>query len=493
MVKIKNVIISFLLLLIIGNISFSQKKNLEQTAKTIKKIETYINEIEKVGFNGTVLVELNGEKMISKGYGFRNTNQKLKNTPDTIFDIGSITKQFTAAAILKLEMQGKLSTDDKITKYFENVPKDKSEITIHQLLRHSSGLPSVVGGDFDRISQSEFVEKVFSAPLKFESGTRFSYSNVGYSLLAMIIEKVSGASYEQFSYENLWKPAKMESTGYTRPNFDNNLIATGYSETGEVWGKPNEQAWDGDAPYWHLKGNGGILSTVEDLYKWHLALSSDGILSKEAKQKYYRPTLRADEDANSYYAYGWGVQKTRRNTSLIQHNGTNRIFYADFYRFLDEGTTIILLSNKSYPNVVETNPEISRIIFDPNYQPPVPVAANETNRAFTAEVIKILLERGFEAGVKAYKKRAKNVNLLERTINAKGYDLLSEKKMNQSIDVFKTNVFAFPKSANAFDSLGEAYLEAGNKDLAIENYKKSLVLNPDNKNAEEVLKRISNK
>ncbi len=493
MAKIKNAIISFLLLLIISNISFSQKNNLEQTAKTIKKIETYLNEIEKVGFTGTVLVELNSEKKISKGYGFRNINQKLKNTPDTIFDIGSITKQFTAAAIVKLEMQGKLGTEDKISKYFSNVPKDKSEITIHQLLRHSSGLPSVAGGDYDKISQGEFVEKVLNEPLKFESGTSFSYSNVGYSLLAMIIEKVSGMSYEQFLYENLWKPANMELTGYTRPNFDNNLIATGYKETGEVWGKPNEQAWDGNAPYWHLKGNGGILSTVEDLYKWHFALLSDRILSKEAKQKYYRPKLRADEDANSYYAYGWDVHKTKRNTNLIQHNGTNRIFYSDFYRFLDEGTTIILLSNKSHPNFIKTNLEISKIIFDPNYQPSLPIADNETNRAFTEEVIKNILERGFESVVKAYKKRAKNVNLLESTVNAKGYDLLSEKKINQAIDVFKLNVFAFPKSANAFDSLGEAYLEVGNKDLAIENYKKSLLLNPDNKNAEEVLKRLSNK
>jgi tetratricopeptide (TPR) repeat protein len=215
-------------------------------------------------------------------------------------------------------------------------------------------------------------------------------------------------------------------------------------------------------------------------------------LSGEAKQKYYRPKLRADEDANSYYAYGWDVHKTRRNTYVIQHNGTNRIFYSDFNRFLDEGVTIIQLSNKAHQNFFETNLEISKIIFDPNYQPEIPIADNETNRSFTAEVIKIVLEKGFDAGVAAYKKRVKNVDLLQRTVNAKGYDLLSAKKTNQAIDVFKLNVLAFPKSANAFDSLGEAYLEAGNKDLAVENYKKSLALNPDNKNAEEVLKRLSN-
>ena len=492
MTKTKNIIISFLLLLIVSSISFSQKKNIEQTAKTIKKIETYLDKIEKFGFTGTVLVELNGEKVVSKGYGFRNINQKQKNTPNTIFDIGSITKQFTAAAILKLEMQGKLSTDDKISKYFSDVPKDKSEITIHQLLRHSAGLPSVVGGDYDKITKGEFVDKVLNAPLEFESGTRFSYSNVGYSLLAIIIEKVSGKSYEQFLYENLWKPSNMESTGYKRPGFDNDLIATGYKDDKE-WGKPIDKEWETDAPYWHLKGNGGILSTTEDLYKWHLALLSDKILSKEAKQKYYHPKLRENEDTNSYYAYGWDVHKTNRNTTLIQHNGTNSIFYSDFYRYLDEGTTIILLSNKAHPNFRETNREISKIIFDPLFKPVIPIAEDETNRTFTEEIIKITLEKGLTAGTEAYKKRKRNVNLIERLVNSKGYNLLSDKKLQEAIDIFKLNVFAFPKSANAFDSLGEAYLEAGNKDLAIENYKKSLLLNPDNKNAEEVLKRLANK
>src|SRR5687768_14792269 len=161
-----------LVLLITAGFGFSQKSNVAQTTQ---RIENYLNELEKVGFSGTVLIELNGKKAISKGYGFRDAAQKLKNTPDTIFDIGSITKQFTAAAILKLEMQGKLNTDDKISRYFSNVP-DKSEITIHQLLRHSSGLPGVVGGDYDKITESEFIKKVLETPLKFPSGERFAYS-----------------------------------------------------------------------------------------------------------------------------------------------------------------------------------------------------------------------------------------------------------------------------------------------------------------------------
>ena len=491
MKKIKNIAVCFLFVLIIGSICFSQTRKTEQTAKTIKKIEAYLDKIEKVGFAGTVLVEINGERAISKGYGYRNINQKLKNTPDTIFDIGSITKQFTAAAILKLEMQGKLNTEDKISKYFNNVPADKAEITIHQLLRHSAGFPSVVGGDFDKISEGEFIEKVLNAPLRFESGTRFSYSNVGYSLLAIIVEKVSGMSYERFLYENLWKPANMESTGYKRPAFSTELIAVGYKD-GKQWGKPTDKEWDKDAPYWHLKGNGGILSTTEDLYKWNRALLSDKILSKEAKAKYYHPRLRTGENDNPYYAYGWDILKTKRNTILTRHNGANGVFYADFYRYVDEGITIIMLSNVAQRSLLETNREISRIIFDPQFEPVIPTAENETNRAFTEEIIKITLEKGLAAGVESYKKRKRGVNLIERVVNVKGYDLIEDKKLQQSIEIFKLNVFAFPKSANAFDSLGEAYLEAGNKDLAIENYKKSLLLDPDNRNAEEVLKRLSN-
>jgi CubicO group peptidase (beta-lactamase class C family) len=457
--------------------------------KTTARVSAYLDRLEAVGFTGSVLVEINGRKAISRGYGFRNAAQKLKNTPDTLFDIGSITKQFTAAAILKLEMQGKLSTDDKITKFFENVPPDKAGITLHQLLRHIAGFPSVVGGDYDKIGREEFIDKLMQSPLKFEPGARFSYSNVGYSLLAMIVERVSGQKYEQFLYENLWHPAGMETTGYSRPAFDRDLIATGYKEDKE-WGKPTDKEWEGDAPYWHLKGNGGILSTVEDMYKWHLALLGDNILSKEAKQKYYHPQFRPGENENPYYAYGWDILKTPRNTILTRHNGTNRVFYADFYRYIDEGVAVILLSNKAHQDFFGTDRTISKIIFDPGFVPEIPAADNEANRAFTDEAIRIAGEKGPEAGLEAVRKRKKGVDILERRINDRGYDLLNDGKKNEAVAVFRLAVMAFPKSANAFDSLGEAYMEAGNKELAIENYKKSLALDPENKNAEEMLKKL---
>jgi CubicO group peptidase (beta-lactamase class C family) len=459
---------------------------------TVKKVDAYLERLEKIGYSGTALVAIDGKPVISRGYGFSDRENRIKNSPKTIHDIGSITKQFTAAAILKLEMQGKLSTDDKITKYFPDVPLDKAGITIHQLLRHSSGLPAGIGGDFDKITEADFIEKVLASPLRFPVGTQFGYSNIGYSLLALVVENVSGRTYESFMYENLWKPAGMGVTGYSRPKFDKRLIAVGY-RIDERWGKATEKEWAGPAPYLHLTGNGGILSTTEDLLKWDQALLTDDILSKEAKKKYYFPALRPNETGKSHYGYGWDVSKTDRNTTRIWHNGSNRIFYADFYRFVDDGVTIILMTNNGQQSFTVAGSAIAKIIFDPSYEPEMPIPDNAANRMFTDALVQLVLTKNVAAAEKQFRARSQGVDLLENVVNAKGYDLLGEKKLKESIDVFKLNVLAFPKSANAYDSLGEAYLESGDKKAAAENYRKSLELDPENGNAREVLKKIEGK
>ncbi|CAM4081114.1 serine hydrolase domain-containing protein [Gillisia hiemivivida] len=458
--------------------------------ETIQQITTYLSELEKVGFNGSVLVELNGKQVISEGYGFSDKERQLKNSSTTIFDIGSITKQFTAAAVLKLEMQGKLSTDDKLSKFFENIPKDKEIITIHDLLRHQSGLISNVGKDFEKISKEEFLNKVLSSELRFEVGTSFSYSNIGYSLLAMIIEKVSGQTYETYLYENLWKPAQMKLTGYSRPEFDRDLIAVGYYKDDRIWGKPTDKEWDKTAPYWHMRGNGGILSTTEDLYKWHKALTGDLILSNEAKNKLYQPKIRAEEDYSAIYAYGWDVSETNRNTTRVWHNGTNNFLYADFLRYIDEGTTLIMLSNKSHSNFDELNQEISQIIFNPKYIPVIPVADNEINRNFTNYIIGAIQEFGLEKANEEYQKKANSQSLLEFMMRNEGLNNLYNSKPDIAMQIFQMNVFVHPNVAKALQALGEGYMETGKKELALKFFNKSLSINPDNPFANKMIKRL---
>jgi CubicO group peptidase (beta-lactamase class C family) len=485
--QMKQIFTALLLLILLNFPAGAQNKNENDI---IDRLDRYLSGIEKVGFNGTVLVELNGEKVISKGYGYSNKDEQLRNSPAAIFDIGSITKQFTAAAILKLEMNGKLSTGDKLSKYFENVPQDKANITIHDLLRHQSGLTGGVGRDYEKISEEDFLGKVFSSELRSGPGSKFSYSNIGYSLLAMIIEKVSGQAYETFLYENLWKPSGMEMTGYMRPAFDTSLIAVGYYRDDRVWGKPTEKEWGESAPYWHLNGNGGILSTTEDLFKWHKALMADQILSPEAKRKFYHPELRTDENETIYYAYGWEVFKTDRNTRRVWHNGSNNFFYADFMRFIDEDITLIMLTNKSHPNFDDLNFTLSRIIFNEEYNPEIPVEDNEANRNFTNRIIKTIEDSGIEQAKEEFIKKDENEKLLEFMMRNAGFNFIDDNKPEIGMKIFEMNVFVYPGSPEALQALGEGYMETGKNELALKYFKQSLDINPDNPFIKDMIKKL---
>lgn len=342
----------------------NKKTNEKKTVA--EKVNSYLNKLEKTGFSGTILIDYKGEKLLSKGYGKSDVKNNILNQSNTILDIGSITKQFTAAGILKLEMLGKLSVNDDISKYFPNIPTDKSKITIHQLLTHSSGLVEGVGDDYETITEKEFINRVFQAPLMSPIGEKYHYSNVGYSLLSIIIEKVSGRTYEEFLNKNLFIPAGMKQTGYRIPKWKNENIAIGYSRK-LAWGKPNEKKWDVSAPFLNLKGNGGILSSVEDMYKWHLALLGNQILDAKSKEKYYKPYIKEGENASSFYAYGWAIFPTPRKTNLITHNGGNGIFFADFWRYLEEQVTIIVLTNNSdsYSDLIAS--QIAAIILKDNH------------------------------------------------------------------------------------------------------------------------------
>lgn len=456
----------------------------------LQKVETYLSQMEEVGFTGVVLIELDEQPKLSKGYGLRDKQKQLKNSPETIFDIGSITKQFTAAAILKLEMQEKLSVHDKLLKFFPNIPPDKKDISIHDLLRHQSGLIRNVGNDYEKISEVDFLNKVFSSELQSEPGSEFSYSNIGYSLLALIIERVSNHSYESYLYKHLWEPLRMESTGYTRPDFDLELIAMGHTKDQPNWGKPTDKEWDTMAPYLHLKGNGGILSTTEDLYKWHRSMFTEQVLSKEAKHKMVFPEIRPEETRNSYYAYGWDVSQTNRNTIQVWHNGSNNVFYADFLRYPDEGVAVIMLSNSSHPNFDQLGFEIAKIIFNPNYKPYIPATDNEENRKFTNAIIKTIEESGLEKAKEVYSSRNRSQHLLEFLMRKEGFNCLDKQQPETALLIFEMNVFANPASAKALQGLAEGYMETGKTEAALKYFNESLRINSDNPFANEMVKKL---
>jgi len=310
-----------------------------------------------------LLVAKNGQVVLEKGYGLANRENKITYAPKTVFTVGSITKQFTGAAVLKLEMQGKLRTSDKISKYFKDVTPEKADITLHQLLTHSAGMVNAFGDDYERLTRDEFVQRALASELRYVPGTKHEYSNVGYSILGAVIEIVTGGSYERYLHDNLFKPTGMKETGYVIPKWKSETLAVGYREDGSRWGTPLDHLWDKDGPYWNLRANGGILSTVGDLYKWHLALEGEKILSKEAKEKYFAPHIAEQPEAYSFYGYGWVNEKTPRGTTLIWHDGGNGFFYADFRRYIDEKVVYIVATNSRISPFRKEYDQVGQSIF----------------------------------------------------------------------------------------------------------------------------------
>jgi CubicO group peptidase (beta-lactamase class C family) len=326
------------------------------------EIDTYMTRLSKFGFSGSILVARDGRVVLEKGYGLANRARGTPFTADTVSTIGSITKQFTAAAILKLEMQGKLHVEDQIGKYLPGVPPDKSGITIHHLLTHSAGFRGDFGGrDSDPIGRDDLVKLVLAAPLVNPPGKVYEYSNEGYSLLGAIVEIVSGQTYERYLQDNLFKPAGMTSTGYVLATRSPERVAHGYRD-GQDWGTLEDKGWGPEGPGWYLKANGGIESTVSDMYKWHVALEGERILSKDAKAKYFAPHIPEGPRAQSFYGYGWTIVTTPRKTRLIAHNGGNGVFAADFRRYVDEGVVIIAMSNAEV-SAIDVTSVIPALVF----------------------------------------------------------------------------------------------------------------------------------
>jgi CubicO group peptidase (beta-lactamase class C family) len=297
------------------------------------------------GSRGTLVAAIDDQLVHCAGFGSA-VGEDAAPSCDTVYDVMSMSKQFTAAAILKLQMMGKLTVDDPISRFFPSAPAVTAAITVRQLLTHTAGLAEALGDDYDPVSRDELVEAALASTLVSAPGAEHHYSNVGYSLLAAIIEVVAGASYETFLARELFEPAGMHSTGYVLPDWDDDLVAIEYDAQGDPHGRPFEHPWSDDGPYWNLLGNGGLLSTARDLFQWHVALQGDAILDAAAKTQLFEPAVREEPDGESFYAFGWAVQETRFGT-VASHDGGNAWSFGILTRLLDQGIMLFWITNQA--------------------------------------------------------------------------------------------------------------------------------------------------
>ncbi|TDD96475.1 class A beta-lactamase-related serine hydrolase [Actinomadura rubrisoli] len=317
---------------------------------TDPSVQGFLDAALPKGPGGTAVAARDGRLLHCKGFGLADREKAVPARCDTAYDIMSITKQFTAAAIMKLEMMGELRVSDPIGDHVGPVPPDKRGITLHHLLTHTAGLDDGAGGDdYDPVSRDGMLGIVLKSRLQSAPGAEFHYSNLGYSVLAAIIEKVSGLPYERFLATHLFAPSGMRRTGYVLPRWRPDQIAVEYDEHGKPQGRPNEHPWAADGPHWFLRGNGGVLSTPRDMFRWHRALEGNAVLSAGAKRKMFKPRvyIGARQGFKLHYGYGWAV--TRGDGSrIVLHDGGNDWGYGDFARYLDHRVMVFWISNYAH-------------------------------------------------------------------------------------------------------------------------------------------------
>jgi CubicO group peptidase (beta-lactamase class C family) len=465
----------------IFNVSYGQAK----TDKLDKLISVYA---EYGKFNGSVLVAEKGKVIYKKGVGLADMEWNVPNQPDTKHRLGSITKQFTAMAVMQLVEKGKLKLDVPISAWLPDYPKKSADvITIHHLLTHSSGIPNFTSFQTylknirpNAYSPMQLVNLFADSTLQFKPGERHAYSNSGYVLLGYIIEKVTGKSYEQVLQENIFTPLKMNNTGYDRNRTLLKKRASGYEKNGRLY--VNANFIDMSVPY----AAGALYSTVEDLYLWDQALYGNQLLRKENIELLFAKHIPSG--GSYHYSYGWGIGaiplgNTTERIETVGHGGGIDGFNTQLTRIPSDKSFIVLLNNTGGAPLGEMVNAIAAILYDKSYDLPKGSVAYSLGDRIDKEGVAAALE---------YYNRIKDSTaryyLNEGEMNGTGYQFLQAGKVKEAAAIFKLNTEAFPKSSNVYDSYGEALMALGNKTEAIENYKHSVKLNPGNEGGIKILK-----
>ena len=306
----------------------------------------------------TVKIIRDGKTIKTAAYGLANVELNVPAKPETVFEIGSITKQFTAAGILMLAQDGKLSVNDKLSKYLKDTPEAWANVTLRHLLTHTSGIKSYTGLDgfqiWRHLTQEQFIKAIGKEPMEFQPGDSWKYCNTGFNLLGYIIENVSGKNYWDFMGERIFQPLGMNAT--TRRLFS--LVipnrASGYEQTNHVW-------VNRDTDLTEVFSAGAIASTVGDLAKWNGSLDADRLLNAASKAQMWTP-VRLNDGKSRKYGFGWNLDALEGHKN-IGHGGSTSGFSASIQRFPDDHLAVIILTNTDEEIATTLAKKVATLLF----------------------------------------------------------------------------------------------------------------------------------
>ena len=464
----------------------------EAAGAAAARIDAFFRRAAAFGqFDGAVLVAQQGRIVYERAFGEANREWHVPNTIDTRFEIASMTKAMTAIMVMQLVEERKVRLDGHVSDYLPFYPRETgSRITIDQLLTHTSGLqqdiafpddpsrvpPVVAQVNADLLTNDSLVSLIAQRPLRFAPGTSYGYSSDGYAVLGAVVEHVTGLPYWDVLTRRVLRPAGMRETGVSilRPLVPKR--ASGYAQT-----------FDGyeNAPHIGVTPAGGLYSTLRDVYRFDRALSGNLLVRQVSKDRLFATRSVAT-------AYGWKTSEERRSNGtsrrILRTTGGLPGFGALLVRVPSEDRVIVLLSNTRDLEwrLDDFATTVQHILDGEPYAPP---------RRSAAQIIADAIRAGASAGILeerflTMRRDTATYVVSEAEMNRLGYYLLTQKRLGRALTVFQLNVAAFPASANVYDSLGEGYMVSRDTARAVENYRRSLALNPNNTNAIDMLKRL---
>jgi len=478
--------------LLLLSILFSSTINAQITDSGEKTDNFLIEMYNNRFFNGTVLVAEKGKVVYHKNFGFANPETKEELSDIASFRLASVSKQFIGMGIMILQEKGKLNYDDPIQKYLPELPY--KTVTIRNLLNHTGGLTdymSLFEKNWDTETPIDDRKTAFNKDLvamyakmkpeiDFAPGEKYEYSNTGYVLLGEIIERVSGQPIKRFLQENIFDKADMTNT---------QAFSTGndFTVKNRVYGF--EYAPDGNRTIpndWTflngMIGDGGIYASAMDMFHWSEGLATEKLVKKSTLQAAFQPA-KLNDGTQTDYGFGWGLEfADDGHLSGIQHTGGWVGFRTFISKSFDEERTIILLSSNSTEAFGDLMRGVSTIWKGGEVTPTKPPITRKISELLAVDTDEKMLMEQF---AKWQEKEADNYSFDERQINNLGYQYLGKQEIDKAIMVFKLNIKTYPESANAYDSLGEAYLEN-----AKINYQKAYKMNPSNNFAKDILTKL---
>ena len=331
-----------------------------QIATQVNTLFTHL--VAQQQFSGTVLIAKGGHVLLEQGYSEANWTTKTPNTPLTRFYLGSVTKEFTAMAILLLQQQGKLSVQNSICTYVKPCPPPWQPVTLHDVLTHTSGIPELDTPQLSGASPAAWIASFDNAGLAFTPGSEFAYCSVCYQVLAYVVQQVSGQPYKQFVQSAILTPLHMHDTGfdstffYAQPN-DAHGYASWQDEAGQL-------GWEVDPDWSFLFGSGLLYSTVEDLYRWDQALYTNVLADQQTRDAAFTSYTQNSLFAGSTYGYGWFIAKSPvAGHRLIWHDGVIDGFRTYIGRYIDDDVTVIFLSNLATVDSPTLAQSVQQVVF----------------------------------------------------------------------------------------------------------------------------------